>query len=245
MALAEEAHDMGKRMDRKLREYKRDWAKGEHEPNLTVACLLWGEWCAPHGETYVRRLKAAVGRNLSVPHRFVCLTDRHIAGIDCLPLPTVEWKRNLTKMWLFAPDNGLRGRVLAFDLDDIPIGLLDEMAQSHARFICAEDPWDKGKAGGGVCAFTAGDLMLENRLYRPCVEAMDEVESISGGSERHWLRHALPEAEFWPGGLVVDAKPFDLLDIVESVPNDASVAHFHGHPRPHEVERDWLKEHWR
>lgn len=243
MRFAEEAYGMAKRMDARLRRYKAGWDADEWAPGLTVACLLWGSW--PHGETYVRRLESAVARNLRLPHRFVCLSDRQIEGIACLPLATACWPRNLPKMALHAPGNGLRGRVLAFDLDDIPVGPLDGMAMREERFVCVEDPWDRGKAGGGTCLFTAGDPILSGRLYRPCVEDMAEVLSISGGSERHWLRHACPDAAFWSSGEVVDAKPRDPVRVIDDLPRGAAVAHFHGRPRPHEVDRAWLHEHWR
>jgi hypothetical protein len=42
---------------------------------ITVACVKWGDWCAPHGSRYVNNLFRGVAANLSLPHRFVCFTD--------------------------------------------------------------------------------------------------------------------------------------------------------------------------
>ena len=211
---------------------------GKPDPMLTVACCLWGDW----PEFYVPALKRAVDRHLSADHRFVCLTDRRIDGIETLPLP-VTWPRNLRKMWLYAPDNGLEGRVLALDLDDIPVGLLDPLAAYRGPFCCIEDPWQPGLAGGGTVAFEAGDPMLIVKLYQPCMYDIEDVVSISGGAERHWLRHAV-DADFWPPGLIADAKPQGRQEIVMEVPRGTSIMHFHGRPRPHEVSRSWLDSHW-
>ena len=41
-------------------------------PPLTVVCVKWG---TKYGPDYVLKLRAGVGRYLSRPHQFVCLTD--------------------------------------------------------------------------------------------------------------------------------------------------------------------------
>ena len=65
--------------------------------SLTVACVKWGPWCAPHGAAYVNRLASGVRRRLSVPHEFVCFTDDPTgigAGVRIEPLP-----ENLAGSW--------------------------------------------------------------------------------------------------------------------------------------------------
>lgn len=69
---------------------------------LTVACVKWGPWCAPHGARYVNNLFQGVSRNLTLPHRFVCFTDS-TEGLDehiearALPknLPASWWLNRL------------------------------------------------------------------------------------------------------------------------------------------------------
>lgn len=69
--------------------------------DLTVACVKWGPWCAPHGADYVNRLFNSVGRHLALPHRFVCFTDDASGlreGIEARPLP-----ENLKGRWWSGP----------------------------------------------------------------------------------------------------------------------------------------------
>ena len=106
---------------------------------LTVACCLWGDWPA----YYVTALRRAVDNFLDRNYRFVCFSDRRLPGIPARTLP-FAWPRNLRKMWLYAPGNGLSGRVLAFDLDDIPVGPLAPLADYDGPFCCIEDPWEPG-----------------------------------------------------------------------------------------------------
>ncbi len=219
-------------------------------PGLTVACFRWGDWGAGHD--YVGRLYRGVARHLSAPFRFVCFTDRPQGlpgGVESLPLPTVGWPRNLTKLWLYAPENGLEGRVLALDLDVVITGSLDDMAAYDGRFCTLEDLWQPGRADGAVTAFEAGTLP---DLYRLVTLAPATVKRISkGGSERYWYRAQLPEADFWQRlypGQIADAKPQGAGPpdgrIIQGLPQSARLAVFHGRPRPHEVARPWLTEHW-
>lgn len=210
---------------------------------LTVVCLLWGDWCAPHGEGYVRAMKATVARHLSLDYRFVCLSDRNIEGVKTLPLPVSHWKRNLPRLWLYAPQNGLTGRVLALDLDDIPLGSLDGFAAYDGEFCCIEDPWERrGLAGGGTIAFEAGNPVLAEKLYQPFVEDMDAALELCGGFDRYLYRNVMDRIDLWPREWIADAKPQETMKIIETVPSDARIAHFHGKPRPHEVQRAWLEE---
>lgn len=212
---------------------------------ITVACLLWGDWCAPHGERYVRAMKASVAFHLSLEHRFVCLSDREIEGVETLPLPVSHWKRHLPKLWLYAPENGLTGRVLALDLDDIPVGPLDALAAYDGRFCCVEDPWEFERlAGGGPASFEAGDPVLAERLYQPFVEDMDAAWKLCKGFDRYLYRNVMPDADLWPREWIADAKPQGTREIIDSIPRGTRIAHFHGKPRPHEVQRAWLDSHW-
>ena len=38
----------------------------------TILCMKWGK---KYGPEYVNRLHSMVSRHLTIPHRFVCLTD--------------------------------------------------------------------------------------------------------------------------------------------------------------------------
>lgn len=68
---------------------------------VTVACVKWGPWCAPHGSDYVNRLFHSVQRNLQAPFKFVCLTDDASgleAGMETRRLPD-----NLRGGWWSGP----------------------------------------------------------------------------------------------------------------------------------------------
>ena len=96
--------------------------------NLTVACVLrTGPDFRPE---HVLALHNGVRRNLSIPYRFVCLTDQVAEvsklGIEARPLPH-RWPGWWAKLNLFAPGM-FAGPVLYFDLDSMVIGKLDDIA---------------------------------------------------------------------------------------------------------------------
>lgn len=210
---------------------------------LTVATCLWGDW--PHALTYLIRLRAGVARHLPQPHRFVVLSDKDIPDFNVLPLHCDGWPRNLRKLALYRPDNGLEGRVLAFDLDTVICGDLSVLAAYRGRFAVLEDLWEPGLCGGGLTGFEAGTLADD--LYWPAARNLEwAARATAGGAERHWYRLRYPHADFWQSlhpGLICDAKPITGM-IVPELPKGTALAMFHGKPRPHEVQRPWLEKHW-
>lgn len=198
---------------------------------MTVACLLWGRWCHPYGEQYVRKLRDRVEKHLSVPHRFVCFSDRDIPGVETIPLDP-KWEWNLNKLALYRPDNGLEGRVLALDLDVIPIGSLDDFSDYDGEFAVCESFGHKGKCGGSIIGFEAGSMEW---LYQK-VKANPKfwARVTEGGSERLLYRNQLTNPDFWQRllpGQVVSYK----WHCTKEIPEDARIICCHGRPRPHEI----------
>ena len=86
--------------------------------DLTIACVLrsGGDFDAE----YVERLRDGVAANLSLPHRFVCLSD---IEVPCERVALRHgWPGWWSKLELFEQ---LKGRVLYFDLDTVIAGSLN------------------------------------------------------------------------------------------------------------------------
>lgn len=97
---------------------------------LTVACVL-STPSLTYNPDWVRRLQKSIHKHLTVPHRFVCLSNApEIAGVEVQPL-TEELPGWWAKIELFKPSQ-FDGPVLFFDLDMMACGSLDELA----------GPWD-------------------------------------------------------------------------------------------------------
>lgn len=201
---------------------------------VTIASLLWGDWCHPHGVEYVYKLRDRIAQHMTVPHKFVCLSDRDIPGVETIRFePRFKW--NLNKMHLYKPDIGLEGRVLAFDLDIVPIGNLDGFAEYDGRFAVCEsfNPNMKGLAGGSIMGFEAGTLDF---LWNDLVACPGKWHDRTAGSERlYYRRHGgLNGMDFWQDLLPGQIASFK-RHCQEGVPNGTRAIVFHGKPRPHEL----------
>jgi len=228
---------------------------GQPDVEITVACCLWGDWPEKGwGPEYVARLQRGVERNLSVPHRFVCFADdveRVPEGIEARPLNAPSWKGCLPKLYVYTPEAGLEGRVLLLDLDNVITGSLDKMAAYRGPL--AVRAWFGGYprqrvADGDMIGFEAGSETA-NKIWREFAANPRDTEKWTGGRERYYLREFNPE--LWQDVLGVQSILSYKRHLKDKRPPDETcIVSFHdgskdgNTQRPHQVDRDWLKEVW-
>jgi len=98
---------------------------------LNVVCVLKKPDDArlSYDPSWVQKLRRGVARNLSEPHRFVCLTDfSDIADVETIPLKH-GWMTYWSKVEMFRP--GLfDGPTLYFDVDSMVCSKLDELIKT-------------------------------------------------------------------------------------------------------------------
>lgn len=111
-----------------------------------VICIKWGDKFGPE---YVNRLYKMVEKNLTIPHRFVCFTDKPEgidAGVEIRPLPALNddglpekaWK----KLGLFTDKLAdLEGQALFLDLDIVIMRNIDALFTIPGEFLIIKD-WD-------------------------------------------------------------------------------------------------------
>ena len=101
---------------------------------ITIACVYWQR---PDSEPYcpdwwILRLKRMVEDNVTVPHRFVCLSNVSV------PCERIELTDGLEGWWnkveLFRSDQ-FEGRVFYLDLDTIIFENIDELLEREEGFI--------------------------------------------------------------------------------------------------------------
>lgn len=101
---------------------------------INVVCVLRQGGKVGYDASWVRKLKDAVSRNLTLPHKFVCLSD---CDVPCerIPLDTTGdgfW----AKMQLFKP-NIFSGPVFYIDLDTVICQNIDDiiLKVSNEKFV--------------------------------------------------------------------------------------------------------------
>lgn len=198
---------------------------------------------------YVHKLQNAVARNLSKDHRFVCIAEKDIPGVETIT-HMCRWPGWWNKLNIFA----LSGPVLWLDLDVVITGPLDPLCHTDRQIRVARN-WAQSGHGGcqSSVMFWNGDLhdLITKRF--------------------HVARHATPERFPWPplnrdstlwgdqeyltslrdlGWLKVDYFDDALVKSYkyhcrDRVPQGCSVVCFHGKPDPHEVSDEWVKTAWK
>jgi hypothetical protein len=217
---------------------------------LTIACCLWGEFPDPGwSEEYVRRLSQGVRRHLHIPSlRVVCFADRalSITGVEFRELKAPFWKGNLPKSYVYSPEAGLEGRVLLFDLDNVIVGSLDDMAAYDGPF-CVRGRLQYGRPrqpDGDMIAFEAGNptaLSLWDAARHPATPLATQ------GRERDFILQVVPKADQWQDvcpGQVVSYRHDCRTRHRGKLPPNARVVSMHGRPRPHEVSDEFIVRNW-
>lgn len=196
---------------------------------VTVTCVFWGD---KFSKDYVYNLKSSVERNTTIPHRFVCLSDQILNGIETIilrPGLTGWWN----KMQMF--DGRIEGRVVYLDLDTVIVGNIDWLLQYEGEFAGIEDlgsvnehqPHLKGKLQSAVLAWDSkeADWIWNFFNFRKglCTSAFrgdgEFLERVVPTHKRVLLQHIFP-------GEIKSYK----YDVYPDKYKDTSIVCFHGRP---------------
>lgn len=220
----------------------------------TIITLKWGN-C--YSADYVNKLRRAVARHLSQPHRFVCFTDDATGldpGIDALPIPDIDLPPDAAitgwrKLCLFRPDLPIEGVGLFLDLDLVITGPLDDFFSfgdiSQVPIIQNWVPWHKK-------LFRADPRIGNSSVFRfhlnHCAFVWEQFHHEKDWAlanfrpPQSYLTHCIrPRMTFWPDNWVRSFKrhcrpafPLNLL-LTPRLPAATKIVAFHGRPNPHEV----------
>lgn len=143
---------------------------------ITVLCV-WVEANVPYGPEYVINLRRMVERQLALPHRFVCLTDRP-EHLDAFGYPGIEWVRIpkpcgragwWSKLEVFNPmhQDVISGTRLYLDLDVLVVGDLARAVWWHERAtlplaLCQHEGDFNGRNGLKVLKAYNSSVMVWN-----------------------------------------------------------------------------------
>lgn len=106
---------------------------------LTVVCVLKTPAPPhhPYDAAWVQKLQRGFARHLTLPHRFVCLSDRPIPEVVVAPLQH-DWMLFWSKVEMFRP--GLfSGPTLYCDIDAMITGNIDALAGPHTGMVMLAD----------------------------------------------------------------------------------------------------------
>jgi len=226
---------------------------------ITVACVLKSG--GDYDTAYVSRLQAGVAAHLSMPYRFVCLSD---VDVPCERIPLVyNWPSWWAKMELFK----LQGVLLYFDLDTIITGNIEPLATrvagSRHTLIALRDFY-RNNLSSGILAWNGDLSSIFDHFYEDYAggarfkQKPNKTYAFVGQQhfrgDQEWLTHHLKGAGNWLSiTMAQDVMPgiYSYKVHVQQtgkVPDDAKIICFHGRPRPaelpanHELRKCWCNE---
>lgn len=197
---------------------------------ITVFCVCIGTKYSP---VYVKLLRAMVARNLSTPHRFVCVTDYEFFDDDRIEVvrPPVPWAGWWQKLALFKLADGPS---LFFDLDVVITGSLDYLVEYTQHEFAAPANWAQSGHGG-----IQSSVMAWNGTWKePSERFRYDVDSKRLWGDQEYLTEIRGDNFVKLPGIV--SYKYHCRE-QGRVPKGASVVVFHGKPDPHEVGDEWVK----
>lgn len=220
---------------------------------LSVVCVKWGD---KYGPGYVTKLRDAVTRNLEESHRFLCVTDSPVEGVECWPLtcglPTWWQKLGLLQAGMFAGDvfyldldvvatAALDPFVACLRSDPTRLWTLDDFSYSLLRPKPDVDP-ETARLLGGTGTVNSSVMLWRGDVPRAAWDRFTPaVMSVLHG-DQNWITRCLwPDSiRLLPPALAGSYKYGQLRG--EPV---RPVMVFHGDPKPSQVRDSWVKTHWR
>jgi hypothetical protein len=238
---------------------------------LTVACYLWFDPLGKNNDLYtygpehVQILKRMIERNLMMPHRFVCITDRiasDLPGVDVISIDKTTHipGSRYVKLMTFHPDASsiIGERILQLDLDTVITGNLDKVVNCPGGDLVL---WRNPNFGVPRRARYNTSILLLRAGSRPDIWN-DFNPSVSprimaqnwGGTDQAWISARVGDRHdsYWTDadGVYGAGRLRDLVPgVTTDLPSNARVVFFPGRREPGMPETQkrhpWIKEYHR
>ncbi|MEB3702765.1 hypothetical protein Bealeia1_01893 [Candidatus Bealeia paramacronuclearis] len=212
---------------------------------VNVVCMKWGE---KYPSEYVNVLKGMVKRNLSLPHRFVCLTDEPEGlrpDIEVFPMPAITVPESYDvspwrKLGMFSQKLGdLKGKTLFLDLDIVIVDSIDDFFTYSPKFSIIEN-WTQAGQGIGNSSVYCFEIGAHKDVLETYTHEMDSVLKAYH-NEQIFLSKKIGDIDFWPEAWCQSFKrhciPGGLMRYFKApvLPMGCKIVVFHGLPNPPEA----------
>lgn len=201
---------------------------------------------------YVNRLANAVKRNITIPYKFVCITDLPKDSFGENVHQTISFAQNYPKWWgkveLFRNNVFANHRVVYLDLDTLIIDNIDFLYDYTGVFAGLRDFYHMVSLGSGLMCWDGDDKRLNEIYVRFLSNAQSNMTNNPSGDQQ-WINAITKNylqyiQDFFPNKILSFKKDCYKNNEI-FFPEHASVICFHGSPRMHELESNTkIKTHW-
>lgn len=230
---------------------------------LSIVCWLWAGF-RDFSPAHVNCLARMIRRQLRVPHRFICITDRSDGlapdveffrtpdgALELAQLKTPEgpaFPSCYRRLWIFSEAARVLGdTVVSIDIDLIATGDVTPLFERDEDFI----GWRPLKKWGNANRFNGGMFLLRTGSRTSVFDSFHGQESIATarragfrGSDQAWISYCLGSREIaWPENCGIYSIR-DLNDGRLALPADARIVQFNGPQKPWNTNLAWARQHW-
>lgn len=231
---------------------------------ITVCAYLWYDPNGKRNNTYIyddehpRLLQRQVDKNLTLPHRFVCISDRDIPGVETvkIDMATHVPRSRYAKLMTFRPDIAsiLGERILQLDLDTVITRNIDPIVDREEDLVLWRNPCfginrRRTRYNTSILLYRAG---TRNDIYTDfdVKRTPREMAEISTGTDQAWISYKVGEGSphwshkhgIYNAGTLQDASPTRRV----ALPDDARIVMFPGKRDPSmesiQERFPWIKE---
>lgn len=222
---------------------------------VNFVCVYWGN---KYPLIYLQNLYNMVQKNLTIPHNFICFTDKDnlpISGnIDYRKLPRKDLEGWWNKMQLFSPDSNLIGQNLYLDLDVVILDNINELATfgDDKTFGVINDfnPTTK--------VFNSSVLKFNNEItteaiWNPYINNLHEYHNYSSDQvvmsilmKNNIHTKIMPDEWTFSYKWFSRTNPrYDENKHTYELKKNSKISVFHGRPNPHESMQEWVVNNWK
>lgn len=224
-------------------------------------CEGFRDYCAAHVNVLARMIR----RNLSLPHRFICVADAgdgFDSAVTWFPTPAeavrigqlrspegARFPNCYRRLWMWSDAaRELGERLLLIDIDLTAHRELAPLFDRPADFV----GWRPRAQWGQRERYGGGLYLLRPGTRAHVWDSFDGHRSIRAaraagyrGSDQAWISYALgPAEDVWPR----DCGLYSIRDIQNGrlpLPRDARLVQFNGPQKPWNTPLAWAREAWR
>ena len=229
-----------------------------------IVCVKWGPKYIPQ---YVNILKNMCKRNSTVDYKFSCITDNP-EGLDSdiniihFPKDNLAIKSWWSKLYMFARELPLDGTILYFDLDVVIFRNIDYLWTFEPGKFCIIQDFNRCRVkdwhvcNSSVMRWEAGSL---EHLWQIYMQDPGKVWGRNHGDQDFITAKEGQTAKRWPTNWIMSYKwemqgkkdtkirkgAKYVFEHPPTIPDDCSVAVFHGEPKPFNCADQLIVDNWK
>lgn len=202
-----------------------------------------------YGATIVPWLKRQVERHVTVPHRFVCMTNvEEIPGVEVIPLEH-DWDGWWSKLEIFKKGR-FEGTTLYIDLDTVILQNIDDLLTYDHKFTTLDNishP-NSGDIGAGLMAWKDDYSYLYDLFASNPEKYMKECITSRNWGDQGFIKNNLgfDPARFqhtFPGIHSLRRELSDGINLEKGKPKeDTRIVIFNADPKPWDMTEDWIPQ---